>query len=226
MEKNASNGYYPVALKMAGKRCLVAGGGKVAERKLMGLLEAGADRVVLISPAVTEAIQKLSDIGAIEWLPRACSVKSDLSGAWLVIAATNDRELNAAIAEEAERLGILSNIADDYERGSFITPSVIRKGRLLISVTATGASPVFAKAVSRELESRYGQRYADALERLNELRRLAQEKIEDRMLKEKVLRLAADECLTMKHSMGHAEDWLHRLIDRTKGGLQDEQQQQ
>lgn len=225
MDKYASNGYYPVALKLSGKRCLVAGGGKVAERKLKGLLEAGADRIVLISPTVTEAIQQLADEGSIEWVRRACSAETDLPGVWLVIAATNDRTLNMAIAGEAERLGILSNITDDFEQGSFITPSVIRRGQLLISVTTAGASPAFAKAVNRELESRYGDRYAEVLERLGELRKLALERFEDREMKENVLRLAADECLTMDVSdMDHVEGWLERLVDRTKRGLPDEQQ--
>jgi precorrin-2 dehydrogenase / sirohydrochlorin ferrochelatase len=225
MDKYESNGYYPIALKVTGKRCLVAGGGKVAERKLKGLLEAGADRVVLISPDATEAIQKLAEDGSIEWVGRACSAESDLPGSWLVIAATNDRAHNMAIAEEANRLGILSNIADDFERGSFIAPSVIRRGRLLIAVTATGASPAFAKAVSRELESRYGDRYEEALARLGELRRLVLETIEDRAMKENVLRLAADECLAMDVSdMNHIDSWLKRLVERTKRGLPDEQQ--
>lgn len=225
MDKYAPNGYYPVALKLSGKRCLVAGGGKVAERKLKGLLEAGADRIVLISPAVTEAIQQLAEDGSIEWVRRACSAETDLPGAWLVIAATNDRALNTAIAGEAERLGILSNIANDFGQGSFITPSVIRRGQLLISVTTAGASPAFAKAVSRELQGRYGDRYAGVLERLSELRKLVMERVEDPAVKENVLRLAADECLTMDVSdMDHAESWLERLVDRTKRGLPDEQQ--
>lgn len=225
MEKYASNGYYPIALRLAGRRCLVAGGGKVAERKLKGLLAAGADRIALISPVVTETIRKLAEDGSIEWACRSCSAKEDLPGAWLVIAATNDGALNSAIAEEADRLGILSNIADDYERGGFITPSVIRRGRLLIAVTATGASPAFAKAVSRELESRFGDRYEDALERLSELRKLVLATMEDRALKENVLRLAAEECLTMDVSeMEHTESWLNHLVDRIKRGLPDGQQ--
>ena len=226
MDAEASNGYYPVALRLAGRRCIVAGGGKVAERKLNGLLEAGADDVVLISPAVTDGIRTLALERRIRWERREFA-GDDLSSAWLVVAATDDRTLNAGIAEEADRRGMLANIADDYERGSFITPSVIRRGRLLVSVTATGASPAFARALKKDLETRIGERYGLALARLDELRKLALATLQDTDLRTNVLRLAAEEALSEEwqdREEHPAEQWLEHLAARIKGGLHNEQQ--
>ncbi|MCR2802615.1 precorrin-2 dehydrogenase/sirohydrochlorin ferrochelatase family protein [Paenibacillus soyae] len=225
MESSASNGYYPVALRVAGRRCVIAGGGRVAERKLNGLLEAGADDVVLISPDVTEAIRRLAEEGRIRW-ERRTFIVSDLSDAWLVVAATSDRTLNGLIAEEADRHRLLANIADDYERGSYITPSVIRRGRLLVSVTATGASPAFARALKDDLEAKVGDRYGMALDRLDELRKLAQTTLQDSQMRLWVLRLAAEEALSKEwpESGGYdASAWLKHLVERVKGGLHNEQ---
>ncbi|MEK3882671.1 bifunctional precorrin-2 dehydrogenase/sirohydrochlorin ferrochelatase [Paenibacillus sp. PL2-23] len=225
MGTRASNGYYPVALRLPGRRCVIAGGGKVAQRKLAGLLEAGADDVVLISPDATESIRELAARGSVRWLQRSFAVE-DLTGAWLVVAATSDRTLNAAIAEAAERLGMLANVADDYERGSFITPAVIRRGRLLVSVTASGASPAFAKALKQDLEEKLAQGYEAALERLEELRGLAQAELLDRDVREQVLRLAAQQAVCSQEghdSMPSVEKWLEYLVERVKGGLHNEQ---
>lgn len=219
MEAPASNGYYPVALRVAGRRCVVAGGGKVAERKVNGLLEAGADDVLLISPAATDGIQRLAEEGRIRWERKEFNV-ADLSSAWLVVAATGDRALNGSIAEEADKRGILANSADDYERGSFITPSVIRRGRLLVSVTATGASPAFAMALKKDLETRVGDHYGAALAKLDELRKLAQATLQDTDMKGNILRLAAEEALSPEWHERDDYDpkvWLEHLVERLKG---------
>lgn len=216
MKKKASNGYYPIALQLKGRQCLIVGGGKVAERKLKGLLDAGADRIRLISPETTEYVQTMSEACAIEWEARSFE-KNDMEMAWLVIAATNDPELNALIAAEAETRGMLSNIANDAGKGSFIIPSVVRRGDLLIAVTASGASPALAKALRQELEDRYGERYSIALEKLKELRRLVIERVGEREKKERILSLAADEALDEAIAGKSAQEWMDSLIERIKG---------
>lgn len=214
MEDRMPSGYYPVALRLSGKRCMIIGGGKVAERKLNGLLESGADRIELISPTVTDAIERQAAAGRLKWSRRPYR-QGDIEGVWLLIAATDNRELNASVAEEADRLGVLSNIADDYERGSFIAPSVIRRGPLLIAVTTSGASPALAKSLAGELDERYGKRYGEAIIKLGELRKLVYTRMEDREWREEVLRRAAKESLEPWTENIALEDWLERLIDRT-----------
>lgn len=216
MEDQKSCGYYPVALRLVGRQCLIVGGGRIAERKLNGLLEAGADRITLISPTATAGIQKLAMTDRIAWHKKKYA-KDDLEGVWLVIAATADPSLNTAIAEEAERRGILSNHTNSFRQGSFITPSVIRRGDLLIAVTASGSSPALVKALRLELEERYGERYGDAVRRLGELRKLALVRLDDADLKKEVLRLAAADSLGNKGEYETVEYWLESLVQRIKG---------
>lgn len=216
MEEGQANSFYPVALRLSGRRCLIVGGGRVAERKLNGLLEAGADRIVLVSPSATDGIQALASSGRITWERRSYA-HGELGGVWLVIAATSEHALNSAIAEEAERLGILSNIADSFGQGSFITPSVIRRGDLIIAVTASGSSPALAKAIKRELEERYGGQYREAVMRLGELRKLTIGRLDDKELKQEVLRLAAEQSLSEEGACGNAELWLESLLEEVKG---------
>ncbi|RJX41434.1 bifunctional precorrin-2 dehydrogenase/sirohydrochlorin ferrochelatase [Paenibacillus pinisoli] len=216
MEGSMRHGFYPVALRLAGRLCIIVGGGKVAERKLRGLIEAGADRIELISPDVTREIEACAAGGRLIWRNRPYA-QGDLEEAWLLIAATDDHALNASLAEEADKLGILSNIADDYESGSFITPAVTRNGPLIMAVTTSGASPALAKALKKELDERYGNRYGEAAERLGELRKLILAGDDSSEAKEELLRLAAKEVLEAGIEDRTPEQWLKGLIARTKG---------
>lgn len=216
MEDSTPCEFYPVALRLAGRLCIVVGGGKVAERKLKGLIESGANRIELISPVVTGKIEAWAAGGRIIWRNRQYAA-GDLEEAWLLIAATDDHALNASLAEEADKLGILSNIADDYESGSFITPAVTRNGPLIMTVTTSGASPALAKALKKELEERYGNRYGEAAKRLGELRKLILARDNSSKGKEELLRLAAKEVFDAGIEDRTPEQWLESLIARTKG---------
>lgn len=216
MEDSMPHGFYPVVLRLTGRLCIIVGGGKVAERKLNALIESGADRIELISPVVTGKIEAWAASGRIIWRNRPYD-PGDLEEAWLLIAATDDHALNASLAEEADKLGILSNIADDYERGSFITPAFTRNGPLIMAVTTSGASPALAKALKKDLEERYGNRYGEAAERLGELRKLILASDDSSKVKEELLRLAAKEVFDAGIEDRTQEQWLESLIARTKG---------
>ncbi|RJE91058.1 bifunctional precorrin-2 dehydrogenase/sirohydrochlorin ferrochelatase [Paenibacillus sp. 1011MAR3C5] len=216
MEDCTPGGYYPIALRLSGKLCIIIGGGKVAERKLRGLLESGADRIELISPDVTKDIEAWVAAGRLIWRSRLYAT-GDMEKAWLLIAATDDRALNASLAEEAEKLGILSNIADAYESGRFITPAVTRRGPLIITVTTTGLSPALAKEINKELDETYGKRYGEAAARLGELRKLLLAREDLREWKDEMLGLAAREALDGEIANFTPEQWLESLIERTKG---------
>ncbi|HUJ68152.1 MAG TPA: bifunctional precorrin-2 dehydrogenase/sirohydrochlorin ferrochelatase, partial [Syntrophorhabdales bacterium] len=127
--------YYPLFLDLAHKLCIVVGGGAVAERKVRGLLSAGA-RVRLISPEVAAGIRKLARQGRIEIVLRAYQT-GDLDGAALAIAATNREEINMRVREESKRLSILLNVVDSPDLGDFIVPSVVRKGPVLVAVSTS-----------------------------------------------------------------------------------------
>ncbi|MBA2388685.1 MAG: uroporphyrinogen-III C-methyltransferase [Geodermatophilaceae bacterium] len=124
---------YPVALRLTGRRVTVVGGGRVAARRVLGLLEADAD-VVLVSPTVTTALEALSHTGRIKWLNRTYA-EGDLAGAWYVVAATDERAVNSAVAEESERRGVFCARADDAVASSAWTPALGRYDGITVAVS-------------------------------------------------------------------------------------------
>ncbi len=106
--------YYPVYLNLTGKKCVVFGGGPIAEEKSAKLQDAMA-RVTIVSPTVTPNLQAWAQKGSFNWQPREYQ-SGDLEGAFLGIAATNNRQVNHEIFQEAERLGVLMNVVDDPEQ--------------------------------------------------------------------------------------------------------------
>lgn len=153
--------YYPVNLDIRNRKCLVVGGGDVGTRKVMTLLDCGA-MVVVISPAVTEKIEELSNKGLIK-LERRGFKPTDLDQIFLVIGATDNPELNRQIHAGAERLRMLCNIADRPEVCNFILPAIVNRGDLIIAISTSGKSPAFAKKMRKDLEKEFGTEYADFL---------------------------------------------------------------
>ena len=133
---------YPIALNLSGRRCVTVGGGAVAERKVRGLLASGAV-VTVIAPDITEGLRSLASAGRIGVEHRPYR-PGDLRGAFLALAATDRREVNAAVTAEARGLGVLINCADSPDEGDFSVPASARRGRLTLSVSTAGGSPVVA----------------------------------------------------------------------------------
>ena len=149
---------YPIFLRVKGKRCVVVGGGEVAERKASSLLE-GEAWVVVISPQLSPALQSLAKDGSILWEARDYR-PGDLEGALLAIAATDSQEVNRAVAQEAGERCILVNVVDDPENCSFIMPSVLRRGHLTVAISTGGLSPALSRRVRQELERSLPAEYA------------------------------------------------------------------
>ena len=160
--------YYPVYLDVRDRTCLVVGGGAVGTRKTRTLLRAGA-RVKVVSPEVTADLETLADEGRILLHRRPYTVE-DLVDVFLVFGTTDDRELNRSISKDADRCGILCNIADQPDRGQFVLPSVVARGDLLISISTSGKSPALARRIRCRLENDYGDEYALMIELLGALR--------------------------------------------------------
>ncbi|WP_076337349.1 bifunctional precorrin-2 dehydrogenase/sirohydrochlorin ferrochelatase [Paenibacillus sp. FSL H8-0548] len=208
------NGFYPVVLQLKGKRCVVIGGGTIAQRKLLGLLEAGADDVWAISPAFTQVIMEWAAAGKIRSRQGAYSA-ADLHGAWLVFAATDDRQVNEAVAADGVRLGIWVNAANESKSSSFISPSVVRRGDLLLSVTASGASPALSQQIKQKLAASYGPEYEHMVMQLRRLREHVRSTISDEQKRKTILKLAADEIEQPEHHSIDIDEWLQSLIHRT-----------
>jgi len=169
-QKNSSRSYYPLSVDLRNKKVVVVGGGGVAERKVQGLLSAGA-HVKLVSPDVTEALGKMAADGLIDHVARAF-VPEDLDKAWLVIAATDDTEVQELVYKEASSQRIFCNVIDQPEFCSFIVPSVVRRGDLCLSISTGGKSPALAQHLRKELEQSLGSFYGDYVSLLGELRQL------------------------------------------------------
>ena len=167
---------YPIFLNLDGKRCVVVGGGAVANRKARKLLQARAE-VVAISPEVKPELESVATE-----VHRRPYREGDLEGASLVFAATNRREVNAAVTREARGRGIPVNVADEPSEGDFALPSVLRRGQLQVAVSTGGASPTLARRVRNELESAFGSEWAGVVEALGRARRngrRAEEELEE-----------------------------------------------
>ncbi len=161
---------YPVTLTLTGRPCLVVGGGAVAERKVEGLVAAGA-RVTVVSPWLSPALLALATDGRFAWCPREYTA-GDAAGFFLVMVATDDRAVNVAVAAEARARGVLINCADDPARCDFIVPSVLRRGPLTVSVSTGGASPIMARLVREEIEALLPETYAALTEIVAAARRV------------------------------------------------------
>ena len=142
---------YPVVLDLTGRACLVVGGGAVAERKVAALVEAGA-RVTVVSPSMTPGLLRLATEAPLRWRPREYAA-GDAAGFVLVMVATDDRAVNAAVAAECRERGIWVNCADDPARCDFILPSVLRRGAVTVAVSTGGQSPTMARLVREELDA-------------------------------------------------------------------------
>ncbi len=160
--------YYPLFLKMRGEKCVVVGGGEVAERKVRVLLDCGAFPVV-ISPVPNDGLRRLADEGALRVIVREYH-PGDLTGVRLVIAATDNDRVNAQVAEEAKGLGILVNVVDSAELSDFILPSLVQRGDLTIAISTGGRSPALARKLRMVLEQELGREYGDLALLLGEVR--------------------------------------------------------
>jgi precorrin-2 dehydrogenase/sirohydrochlorin ferrochelatase len=159
---------YPVCLDISDKLCVVVGGGRVAERKVLGLLAAGA-QVLVVSPELTDALAGMAENSSIEWLARPYQ-QGDLAGAVLVFAATDSKEVQEAVVLEANRGGRLVNVIDKPEKCTFQVPAVVRRGDLILAVSTGGRSPAVAAMVRRRLAEDFGEEYGLLLELISRIR--------------------------------------------------------
>jgi siroheme synthase-like protein len=150
--------YFPIYLEMAGRRCLVVGGGEVAERKVASLLEAGA-KVAAISPEATDNLLRWSMENRIEFIARRYQA-GDLADYDLVFVATDEPDVTTQVSNEGHRLGVWVNAADDPAHCDFILPSVLRRGDLTVAVSSGGRSPALARVIREELELYFTEEYA------------------------------------------------------------------
>ena len=159
---------YIACLRLAGRRCVVIGGGLVGLEKVEGLLACGGD-VTLIAPDAVTELRDYAEESSISWRRRAYE-PADLDGAFLAIAATDQSEVNIGVYEDAEERAMLVNVVDVPPLCNFILPAIVRTGALSIAISTQGASPALAKRMKREIAEGFGEPYARLAELLNEHR--------------------------------------------------------
>ncbi|GMA56682.1 precorrin-2 dehydrogenase/sirohydrochlorin ferrochelatase [Alicyclobacillus sacchari] len=136
---------YPVWLKVTQAKCLVVGGGQIALRRATTLLSCGA-HVVVVSPELCPELAAMHECGDIAYIPARYD-PSHVTDSKLVIAATDSRDVNAAIGRDARKQGILCNMADSQAESDFFLPSVVACGSVQVAISTGGSSPATAKAL-------------------------------------------------------------------------------
>ena len=162
------NKSYPIFLNINAKRCVVVGGGHVADRRVKSLLECGA-KVKIISPELSENLELMAEEKLIEVVKRGFR-SGDLEGALLAIAASDQVEVNRMVVEEARWRGILVDNSTEPSQGNFILPSVVRSGDLAIAISTSGGSPSLARMIREELEQSLVPEHAILIKLVSEVR--------------------------------------------------------
>ena len=147
---------YPVVLQLLGQKVVVIGGGRIATRKVATLLETEAD-ITVVSPDVTERLTRWVEEGRITWRQKSFHIR-DLVDAFIVIAATNDKELNQLIAMHCHQHQLV-NVVSDGKAGNFIVPASFTRGTIKVSVTTNGTNPSLAKQIRDEIASAFDEAY-------------------------------------------------------------------
>lgn len=211
--------FLPIFLDLKQRRCLIIGGGDVATRKVRLLSKAQAD-VVVIAPSLSEELQKLAQNGAIE-----CRLDvfqpAQLEGFTLVIAATDQREVNQQIATACHERGIQVNVVDKPESGSFIFPSVIERAPIQIAVSSGGASPVLARLLRTRLETLIPNTYGQLASLVENFRAKVKEKLakpqQRRIFWENTLQGPVAE-MALSGRLSEAEKRLQQELDKEAAG--------
>jgi precorrin-2 dehydrogenase/sirohydrochlorin ferrochelatase len=212
--------YYPAYLDLRERLCVVIGGGAIAERKTLSLIEAGAD-VTVISPSLTPKLLDLSASGKISHLKKNFE-EQDLIGAFLAIAATDSPLVNSVVARACKKKHVLVNVVAPPEESSFIVPSVIERGELLIAVSTSGASPALSKKIREELEKHYGPEYELLLNTLTSIRKKVLEEVIDERARKKIFQSIVDSDVIDLLRQGKTHEAELRMAELTGFTNQDE----
>lgn len=202
--------FIPIMIKAGGLRCVVIGGGPVAERKTLQLLKSGAD-IKLISPSVTGPLNQAAREGSLIWYNRTF-MEGDLQGASLVYTTTDQALVNEQVAKEAGQLGIPVNISGPGLGGTFISPSVVRRGDLIIAVSTSGAGPAVSARISREIDQSYGNEYETYIDFLSEIRSVVKSTVHDGVRRRELLKAAAEMDILCDIRSGEFKPWSEQQI--------------
>ena len=190
---------FPLFVDLKDKLCVVIGGGDVAARKIDVLLEFGA-KIRVVSPGLSERLAALQQQGRIEAIKRGYA-EGDLEGAFIAIAATPDSGVNEKVYEYAVKKGIFVDVADCPQKCTFIFPSIVRRGDLVVGISTSGGYPALSKNVRERIDAVLPQSYGSLLEMLKSCRRRAADEIPDRSKRKEALSRILDEMLLCEDAL-------------------------
>lgn len=205
---------FPILINIKGKKCVVIGGGSVAERKLKSLLRYGA-KVILVSPEITNNLKKMVNDGKIEYIKKEYR-KEDIKDAFIVVAATSNKQVNFQITKDAKFLiNSVDEVSDYNTEGILYTaPAVFKKGSLTIAVSTE--FPALSRVIRDEISKLYGKNFALYLRYLKKLRKEIQRKILDSKRRKKIFREVASEKIVsvlQHHGFKEAKKEIDKILN-------------
>jgi precorrin-2 dehydrogenase/sirohydrochlorin ferrochelatase len=206
--------HYPINLNLNGKKCVLIGGGAVAERKAKTMVAAGGE-VLVISPELTAGLIALAEKETLVWVNRAYQA-GDLDGFFLAVCATDDEAVNLLAAQEAKEKKILVDIVDKPLAADFTVPAQVRRGNLLLTVSTGGQSPALAREIKKELAALYGEEYGVYLELIAQMRLDLKKTLSDSKEREKFWQRALDEEILLFLRQGKIAEAKKILAGRMK----------
>jgi precorrin-2 dehydrogenase/sirohydrochlorin ferrochelatase len=205
--------FYPIMLHLEGKEVVVVGGGRVAERKVNGLINAGA-RISLVSPVLTEGLKQLVCDGRMVWHQVEFSHEL-IKDAFMVFAVTDDNEINLSVKASASPHQLVM-LADDPDKSDFHVPAHFQQGRLNVAISTGGSSPFLSAKIREQLEQQFDDNYAEFLEFLFDTRQWILKEIIDPSLKQRLLTaIASEQFLSSLDRDGDFEQLYKKLTTET-----------
>lgn len=206
--------FFPILINIENQRCVVVGGGRVAERKIKTLLKYGA-QITVISPEITENIKKLIEKGKIKHVKRRYR-KEDVKKAVLVVSATSDSKINAQIAKEAEFLINTVEGKNETKGIKYIVPAIFERGDLTIAVSTE--FPALSKIIRNEIAKLYGKEFALYLKYIKKARKGIQEKIPNNKKRQALFRKIASKkivSILKQYGFKEAKKEIDRILNET-----------
>ncbi|GAB3064615.1 NAD(P)-binding protein [Virgibacillus ainsalahensis] len=201
----------PLMIELNEQHVIIVGGGRVAERRVHSLLNSGA-AITVISPTIKEGIESEWKKGRLHWKQKYVEAK-DLADAFLVIVATDDQMVNQEVIHASPRNSLI-NAAADADKGNVEFPSFFRRGKLLISISTSGASPQLSAAIKNELQTVYDGNYESYIDFLYESRKLIKHSSLDKAHQKLLLKELLSETFLEKDKQNEAIEWFRNLAER------------
>lgn len=203
--------YFPFFIDLKYKKCLIVGGGKVAERKIEKIKNFGAD-ITVIAPAVTPCIENNKELKIIKRKYK----EGDETDFFFVIAATDNRDINKIISKRCKEKNILVNVADDPEFCSFLFPAIVKEGKLSVGISTSGSSPTAAIEIKDRIRKMIPPSFDDILDYLYNEREEIKKNVKSESERHEILRKLFNEAIEKKRPLSYEETMKIRKDDKNE----------